>query len=164
MRGRGICIANVRTLCPLQKKPGTHTSCVRFLWFSNGFARGHPRETLVINNDPGVQDDEYEEEYDARFTKYQDQEEFLEDLQQQEVMAAANDTASPREDLPLTGDYQGMGGPNTVPMEAPGGAFEVPARPSSRTALRACILDELFLSPTDEQIKAFQKIQTKKEK
>ena len=41
--------------------------------------------------------------------------------------------------LPLSGDYRGMGGPNSVPLSAPGFAFDRPATlPHSK-----CLLDDL---------------------
>ena len=41
--------------------------------------------------------------------------------------------------LPLSGDYRGMGGPNSVPLSAPGSAFDRPASlPHSK-----CLLDDL---------------------
>ena len=41
--------------------------------------------------------------------------------------------------LPLSGDYRGMGGPNSVPLSAPGSAFDRPATlPHSK-----CLLDDL---------------------
>ena len=48
-------------------------------------------------------------------------------------------------DLPLIGDYVGIGGPDAVPLETQG-AFEKPEKAASS------LLDELFMSPTDTQL------------
>ena len=62
-------------------------------------------------------------------------------------------------DLPLTGDYVGMGGPDSVPLEAPGAAFEAP--PPVAAQGTTCLLDELYLSPSAEQLARFRRIQAK---
>ncbi len=61
-------------------------------------------------------------------------------------------------DLPLANDYQGIGGPSTVPLSSPG-AFQRPAVAPHQT----CILDDLYLAPSTEQLKAYQKVLTKQE-
>ena len=48
-------------------------------------------------------------------------------------------------DLPLIGDYVGIGGPDAVPLETQG-AFEKPEKAAGS------LLDELFMSPTDTQL------------
>lgn len=85
------------------------------------------------------------------------------------ALAKDHTEAAVDEDLPLTGDYRGMGGPESVPL-ATLGAFEPPPRPQSSmeggsilsAPKKQCILDELFLSPTEEQLKAFQTIERRK--
>ena len=57
--------------------------------------------------------------------------------------------------LPLAGDYQGMGGPTSVPLYTPS-AFEAPPRPVERT-----ILDEIFLEPSHKQLDAYYRVLTK---
>lgn len=51
----------------------------------------------------------------------------------------------PEIDLPLVGDYVGIGGPDAVPLETQG-AFEKPDQGTGN------LLDELFMSPTDIQL------------
>jgi len=48
-------------------------------------------------------------------------------------------------DLPLVGDYIGIGGPDAVPLESQG-AFEKPEKVADS------LLDDLFMSPTDIQL------------
>jgi len=48
-------------------------------------------------------------------------------------------------DLPLVGDYIGIGGPDAVPLESKG-AFEKPEKVADS------LLDDLFMSPTDIQL------------
>ena len=57
-----------------------------------------------------------------------------------------------QQSLPLAGDYQGLGGPTSVPLYTPA-AFETPARPVEKT-----ILDEIFLEPTDRQLDAYYRV------
>ena len=112
-----------------------------------------------INTDPGV----YEPECDwgeqgepPGPTGYPDTEEFLRGY------AGAAGTESPpappeqepqgQQSLPLAGDYQGLGGPATVPLYTPA-AFETPARPVEKT-----ILDEIFLEPSDKQLDAYYRV------
>ena len=107
-----------------------------------------------INTDPGV----YEPECDwgeqgepPGPTGYPDTEDFLRGY-------AGPDPAPPdqepegQQSLPLAGDYQGLGGPATVPLYTPA-AFETPARPVEKT-----ILDEIFLEPTDRQLDAYYRV------
>ena len=130
--------------------------------------------------------------YNPNFTNYPDQDDFLNQLRtsQQQVdltypvqkefiggMATVNedgwegDAAQngiddlPNEehlqsgsDLPLANDYQGIGGPNTVPLSSPG-AFQRPEVAPHRT----CILDDLYLAPSTDQLQAYQKVLTKAE-
>ena len=107
---------------------------------------GYPAHYL--NTDPGV----YEPECDwAEPAGYPDTEEVL------AGMAAPGPEAAPPPaqpaQLPLAGDYQGLGGPTSVPLYSPA-AFEQPARPVERT-----ILDEIFLEPTDRQLDALYRVQ-----
>ena len=53
-------------------------------------------------------------------------------------------------DLPLAGDYHGIGGPSTVPLESEG-AFEKPEIGNHYN-----FLTDLFMSPSDDAIKSFQ--------
>lgn len=53
-------------------------------------------------------------------------------------------------DLPLTGDYVGIGGPDAVPLETKG-AFEKPDKTAGN------LLDDLFMSPTETQLISMQK-------
>ncbi len=93
---------------------------------------------------------EVREEADAKAQQQQQQQSVV---QQQDAALLA--------DLPLTGDYQGLGGPETVPLlSGEGIPFEAPPTEEHRP----CILDELFLSPTDGQIRAYKKIERMREK
>lgn len=63
--------------------------------------------------------------------------------------------------LPLVGDYVGMGGPDAVPLETQG-AFEKPDHAAGN------LLDELFMSPTETQLlsvhRAFRNMENAKNK
>jgi len=126
---------------------------------------GFSHQAGYYNTDPGV----YEPECDfygedpAGPTGYPDTEEFLSGMQenvnqearvldQDAEVPAAPATAQPPPEapLPLAGDYQGMGGPKSVPLYTPT-AFERP--PVSRT-----ILDEIFLEPSDNQLDAYYRV------
>ena len=48
-------------------------------------------------------------------------------------------------DLPLAGDYVGIGGPDAVPLESQG-AFQKPEKVADS------LLDDLFMSPTETQL------------
>ncbi len=61
-------------------------------------------------------------------------------------------------DLPLANDYQGIGGPSTVPLYSPD-AFERPEVAPHRN----CILDDLFLAPSPSQLQAYQRVLTRQE-
>ena len=63
-----------------------------------------------------------------------------------EVLAPINGAIcnSEENELPLVGDYVGMGGPDAVPLETQG-AFEKPDGAGN-------LLDELFMSPTETQL------------
>ena len=67
-----------------------------------------------------------------------------------EVEANGNVPAAP-EDLPLAGDYLGIGGPDAVPLESDG-AFEQPEKlPNAYN-----FLTDLFMAPSEDTIKSFQ--------
>lgn len=119
-----------------------------------------------FNTDPGV----YEPECDfygedpAGPTGYPDTQDFLAGMQEnvnqearlldpdvEEVPAPEYSPPEPQQmTLPLAGDYQGLGGPNSVPLYTPT-AFERP--PVTRT-----ILDEIFLEPSDNQLDAYYRV------
>ena len=61
-------------------------------------------------------------------------------------------------DLPLANDYQGIGGPSSVPLYSPD-AFE---RPDVTPHLN-CILDDLFLAPSPQQLRAYQRVLSRQE-
>jgi len=69
----------------------------------------------------------------------------------EEEVGVAEDGSVPivEADLPLAGDYHGIGGPSTVPLESEG-AFEKPEIPHYN------FLTDLFMSPSDDAIKSFQ--------
>ena len=112
-----------------------------------------------INTDPGVYEPEcdfYGEE-PPEPTGYPDTEEFLQQYAGGMAEAEAEPTAvdPPAEEpqvLTLAGDYAGLGGPKTVPLYTPT-AFEQPAKPVERN-----ILDEIFLEPTDDQLRAYNRV------
>ncbi len=62
------------------------------------------------------------------------------------------------DDLPLAYDYKGIGGPETVPLFTPD-AFLRPEVPRHNH----CLLDDLFLAPSSQQLRNYQKIVTKNE-
>merc|ERR1711874_811479 len=68
------------------------------------------------------------------------------------VQYASGMTEAEPQVLPLAGDYAGLGGPKTVPLYTPA-AFEQPAKPVERN-----ILDEIFLEPTDDQLRAYNRV------
>merc|ERR1719357_43504 len=70
------------------------------------------------------------------------------------VEAASAEAAAPEAPnvLPLAGDYAGLGGPKTFPLYTPS-AFEQPAKPVEKN-----ILDEIFLEPTDDQLRAYNRV------
>ncbi len=70
------------------------------------------------------------------------------------VADAAADVTQLAEDLPLAGDYSGIGGPETVPLESPG-AFEKPMMANT-------FLNDLFMAPTDEALAKFQKTEMRR--
>ena len=69
----------------------------------------------------------------------------------EDIVSTAMDTLPA--DLPLANDYQGIGGPSTVPLFTPD-AFE---RPEVTPHLN-CILDDLFLAPSPQQLRAYQRV------
>jgi len=125
-----------------------------------------------FNTDPGVYEPEtdfYGEE-PPEPTGYPDTEQFLSQMQSggmmedygmeseqqmegtaQEAQPPPLETAEPTA-LPLAGDYAGLGGPRTVPLYTPS-AFEQPAKPVERN-----ILDEIFLEPTEDQLRAYNRV------
>ena len=114
--------------------------------------------------DPGVQESEDEDQM-AGFTRYADEEDFLKQLSNEfeannNESGAAQRQQGEKEDLPLTGDYHGMGGPHSVPLES-AGAF---SRPASALPHRSCILDELFMAPSADQIAAYGRVEAKRNK
>jgi len=118
----------------------------------------------MYNTDPGVYEPEcdWNEEQGA----YPDTQQFLIDTfknmqdvgQQQEPQAGAA-AAEPQDGvaadpaLPLKGDYQGLGGPQTVPLYTPS-AFERPAQPAKDNS----ILTEIFMEPTTDQMQAYNRV------
>ena len=110
-----------------------------------------------VNTDPGV----YEPECDwgdqgepPGPTGYPDTEEFLDGYAggAEQPPPVPPVEPLPGQALPLAGDYQGLGGPSTVPLYTPA-AFETPSRPVERT-----ILDEIFLEPTERQLDAYYRV------
>ena len=108
-----------------------------------------------VNTDPGVYEPECDWGGPAEPTGYPDTEQFLSGYaggSGGETEADPGPPAPPltgldtQQSLPLAGDYQGLGGPTSVPLYTPA-AFETPARPVEKT-----ILDEIFLEPTDKQL------------
>ena len=75
-----------------------------------------------------------------------------------EVLAPINGAIcnSEENELPLVGDYVGMGGPDAVPLETQG-AFEKPDGAGN-------LLDELFMSPTEMQLLSVRRAFTNLEK
>jgi len=61
------------------------------------------------------------------------------------------------EELPLAGDYSGIGGPDSVPLESDG-AFEKPTSLGNAYSF----LTELFMAPSDESIIKFQVTEKKR--
>jgi len=124
----------------------------------------------LYNTDPGV----YEPECDWREEQpaFPDTQQFVEEFttmqQQQEAAAAAESQAAassspaanesqaapPEPELPLTGDYRGLGGPQTVPLYSDH-AFE---RPSANKAQTNSILRQIFMEPTESQISAYNRV------
>jgi len=114
-----------------------------------------------INTDPGVYEPEcdfYGEE-PPEPTGYPDTEEFLHqyaggmtEAEHEEAPVVEEAPAEEPQVLPLAGDYAGLGGPKTVPLYTPA-AFEQPAKPVERN-----ILDEIFLEPTDDQLRAYNRV------
>jgi hypothetical protein len=112
-----------------------------------------------LNTDPGVYEPEcdfYGEE-PPEPTGYPDTEEFLQQYasrmtEAEPVQAAEEPPVEEPQVLPLAGDYAGLGGPKTVPLYTPA-AFEQPAKPVERN-----ILDEIFLEPTDDQLRAYNRV------
>jgi len=128
-----------------------------------------------FNHDPGV----YEPECDWRedMPAYPDTKQFLEAqamFQQQQQEAEEVQQAQqqhqlepeqpqqPQEatvtaDLPLKGDYQGLGGPQTVPLYS-SKAFERPEPPKENS-----ILTQIFMEPTDRQLRAYNRVLLKEQ-
>ena len=114
-----------------------------------------------VNTDPGVYEPECDWGGPAEPTGYPDTEQFLSGYaggSAGETEAEPGPSAAPvsgldtQQSLPLARDYQGLGGPTTVPLYTPA-AFIEPARPVEKT-----ILDEIFLEPTDKQLDAYYRV------
>ena len=111
-----------------------------------------------INTDPGVYEPECDWGGPAEPTGYPDTEQFLNGYAGGSGGSTETEPAplvsgfDTQQCLPLAGDYQGLGGPTTVPLYTPA-AFETPARPVEKT-----ILDEIFLEPTDKQLDAYYRV------
>ena len=114
-----------------------------------------------VNTDPGVYEPECDWGGPVEPTSYPDTEQFLNgyaggsgEATEKEPVPQASPVAglNTQQSLPLAGDYQGLGGPTTVPLYTPA-AFETPARPIEKT-----ILDEIFLEPTDKQLDAYYRV------
>merc|ERR1711976_1134352 len=61
------------------------------------------------------------------------------------------------EELPLAGDYSGIGGPDSVPLESDG-AFEKPMSMGNAYSF----LTELFMAPSDDTVFKFQVTEKKR--
>jgi hypothetical protein len=59
------------------------------------------------------------------------------------------------DDLPLAGDYSGIGGPDSVPLESEG-AFQKPDSNGYH------LLSDLFMAPSTEAIMSLQKTELKR--
>jgi hypothetical protein len=117
------------------------------------------------NNDPGVYEPECDF-YDSGQPDYPDTDEFMAqyaggmteqglDLprEQQEMVAQEEEKpVTPAAEVPLAGDYAGMGGPRTVPLYTPY-AFDQPT-----TAVQKTILDEIFMEPTEGSMAAYNRV------
>lgn len=140
---------------------------------SNG---GVANGDMYTNMDPGVYEPECD--WNEEPSAYPDTRQFLDEcqaLQHQQQMDAVQVAASlggqPEEqqpgsppqqeasqlplaqpDLPLKGDYQGLGGPQSVPMYSEK-AFERPLPPKENS-----ILTEIFMEPTTDQLKAYNRV------
>ena len=128
-----------------------------------GYPGGY--QNSYLNTDPGVYEPEcdfYGEQEPPEPTGYPDTEEFLQQYSggmtevdaPVEADAASAEAAAPEAPnvLPLAGDYAGLGGPKTVPLYTPS-AFEQPAKPVEKN-----ILDEIFLEPTEDQLRAYNRV------
>ena len=118
-----------------------------------GAAPGHYPQFSQINTDPGVYEPECDWQEPPEPQSYPDTQQFLQ--QHYQDMSPPDQEPPPdqppviEQTLPLAGDYQGLGGPASVPLYTPA-AFQPPSRPVERT-----ILDEIFLEPTDKQLDAY---------
>ena len=130
-----------------------------------GYPGGY--QTSYLNTDPGVYEPEcdfYGEPEPPEPTGYPDTEEFLQQYAsgmteadapvEAEAAPAPAEAAAPKapDVLPLAGDYAGLGGPKSVPLYTPT-AFEQPAKPVEKN-----ILDEIFLEPTEDQLRAYNRV------
>jgi len=130
-----------------------------------GYPGGY--QTSYLNTDPGVYEPEcdfYGESEPPEPTGYPDTEEFLQQYAsgmteadapvEAEAAPAPAEAAAPEapDVLPLAGDYAGLGGPKSVPLYTPT-AFEQPAKPVEKN-----ILDEIFLEPTEDQLRAYNRV------
>ncbi|XP_059083752.1 uncharacterized protein LOC131881023 [Tigriopus californicus] len=124
-------------------------------------AQPHLRRKMghIRNDDPGVNESDEEDPLNPGWTNYEDRDEFFNELKDiAEQVDHGPHRAQDIQDLPLVGDYHGLGGPHSIPL-ASEGAFEPPLTQPHKN----CLLDELFLAPSPEQLKAFQRIESKKE-
>jgi len=120
----------------------------------------------VYNNDPGVYDPECD--WGEEEAAYPDTREFIQQQfkamdeqqsygeEQQQHHQATEAIVENVPDLPLKGDYQGLGGPQSVPYYTTS-AFERPEIPIQGNS----ILAEIFMEPTGDQIKAYNRVVTK---
>ena len=78
---------------------------------------------------------------------------------EEEVQAEVteNGTVPVVEELPMSGDYSGIGGPESVPLESDG-AFEKPSSLGNGYAF----LNDLFMAPSDDTINNFQVTERKR--
>lgn len=137
------------------------------IWATNFDAetefKSENRRHETFNDDPGVHDDE-DEELQEPLYEYGDEEPVLNEIRR--LSQNNNDNVKLLGDLVpdeakdhMLNDYQGLGGPETVPLHSPWGFERPPTLPHN-----FCLLDELYLNPTPEQIDAFKRIESRKQK
>jgi len=127
-----------------------------------GYPNGVHR-SMQYNMDPGVYEPECD--WEGAQPAYPDTQQFIQQFQamqeQQEAQVAAGQSSSPQvvpaeapvaADLPLKGDYQGLGGPQSVPLYTPT-AFEKPNQ-----AQGTSILNQIFMEPTTDQLSAYNRV------
>lgn len=111
----------------------------------------------IYNDDPGVQDDdeEAEDEIAAEY-EFRQKEELFDEIRQ------SRQEFADEEQLRFDHDpsYRGLGGPQSIPLSAPDGIpFE---RPEKSAAVKTSLLGDLYMAPSEDQIRAFQRIQVRK--